>query len=318
MQVFIQPGNSGNVLATVAIGAAYLEEWTRSAFPGWSEYCHRHDLGLIVFDQEMLDKENVAWKKATWQKLLMAEALRAAGLKLNNVCYLDTDILISPFAPNVFEAYDPETIAVVSQTNGLPQPLQLTLRRLAFLRHTHWDERYPLDSALFMTPRQIFEFHGLPAHDNYFCAGFFVFNVDNHRALMKSWFDKYESGIQTITGGGDEPHLNYEFQSWGRLSWLPYEFQALWTYEAAWRYPFLFDFGKYDHHLIRACIESSLYANHFLHFAGSWHECQMWKIGGFFEEQRKRQEINAYRAYLSTPVTGRPRGMIRPDPAITV
>jgi len=312
MKVYIEPGASGNILTTVAIGKEYLEPWENNALPSWDEYCRKNDLGLIVFNEEMLEKDSSVWKKANWQKLLIGRALDEAGMNIKNVCYLDTDILISPLAPNVFDDYDDETICLVSQVHGLPQSLHQTLRRLAFLRHTNWDRQYPLDSALFMTPKQIFEFHGVPPHDEYVCTGFFVFSVAKHGELLKSWFDKYQKGVQSITGGGEEPHLNHELMSWGKLSWLPYEFQALWTYEVAWRYPFLFEFGRNNEALIRECIEASLYANHFLHFAGSWHECQMWKIGRFFEGERQRSELDAYLAYLATPVTGQPKGMIRP------
>ena len=312
MKVYIEPGASGNTLATVAIGGKYLDYWEVNALPSWAEYCHKHDFGLIVFQQEMLEKESDVWKKANWQKLLIGSTIREAGVKVKNVCYLDTDILISPLAPDVFDGYNEETICLVSQVHGLPQPLHQTLRRLAFLRHTHLDRNYPLDSALFMQPKQIFEFHGVPPHDEYACTGFFVFNVDNHGELLKGWFNKYQKGVQSLTGGGEEPHLNHELLSWGKLSWLPYEFQALWTYEVAWRYPFLFDFRQKNELLVRECIEASLYVNHFLHFAGSWHECQMWKIGGFFADESKRKELSEYQDYLSTPVTGVPKGMIRP------
>lgn len=312
MKMYVEPGVSGNILATVAIGAPYLESWEKSALPSWAAYCHRHGLGLVVFHEEMLAKESDVWKKANWQKLLIGQTLQDEGLKVSNVCYLDTDIVISPLAPNVFDGYDPDTICLVSQIKNLPQPLHQTLRRLAFQRHTHLNPRYPLDSALFMSPEQIFEFHGVPPHDDYVCTGFFIFCVANHSELLKGWFDKYQKGVQSLTGGGEEPHLNHELFSWGKLSWLPYEFQALWTYEAAWRYPFLFDYGLKDEALIRECIEASLYVNHFLHFAGSWDECQMWKIGGFFEDDKKKREVEAYREYLLTPVTGAPQGMIRP------
>jgi hypothetical protein len=312
MKIYIQPGASGNILATVAIGEKYLDSWEKSALPTWADYCERHGLGLIVFTEEMLPRSSEVWKKATWQKLLIGQVLHEAGIKVGNVCYLDTDILISPLAPNVFESYNPDTICLVSQINGLRQPLHQTLRRLAFLRHTRWDDKYPLDSSLFMSPREVFEFHGVPSHDEYVCAGFFIFNLANHRVLLKGWFDKYPKGVDSLTGGGDEPHLNHELLSWGKLSWLPYEYQALWIYEAAWRYPFVFGLGQEDEVLVRECIEASLYANHFLHFAGSWNECQMWKIGGFFKDEKKKQELKAYRNYLAKPVTGRPVGMKTP------
>ena len=312
MKIYIEPGISGNILSTVAIGGQYLEIWERNALPSWVNYCDRYGLGLIVFEEEMLPKSSELWKKANWQKLLIGEALLQGGMKVDNVCYLDTDIIISPFAPNVFAAYEPETIGLVSQVRGLNQPLHQTLRRLAFLRHTRWDSKYPLDSALFMSPAQIFEFHGVAPHDEYVCTGFFLFNLNNHSVLLKSWFDKYQKGVDSITGGGEEPHLNHELLRWGKLSWLPYEFQALWVYEAAWRYPFVFGLGQGDEALIRQTIESSLYVNHFLHFAGSWNECDMWKIGGFFEGKENKREIEDYREYLKMPVTGAPAGMIKP------
>lgn len=312
MKIYVQPGLSGNILATVAIGVEYLQTWEKCALPSWVAYCHRHGLGLVAFYEEMISRDSDVWKKATWQKLLIGQALQDYGMKVNSVCYLDTDILISPFAPNVFDNYDTETICLVSQIKNLPQPLHQTLRRLAFLRHTHLNPRYPLDSALFMSPQQIFEFHGLPPHDDYACAGFFIFSVANHSCLLKGWFDGYPSGVQSLTGGGDEPLFNHELFRWGKISWLPYPFQALWTYEVAWRYPFLFDYGLNDEPLIRQCIEASLYVNHFLHFAGSWDECHMWKIGKFFDDDKKILEAEAYREYLLTPVTASPQGMIRP------
>jgi hypothetical protein len=314
MKVYIQPGVSGDVLTTIAVGAPYMEAWEAHAKPGLEAYCRRHGLGLIAFDRDLLPEGDPNWKKPTWQKMLIAESLAMSGIQANNVCYVDSDILVNPFAPNIFNEYDPETIGLVSQIHGLPQPLHETLRRLAFLRHTHYDKLYPLESSLFMTPTQIFEHHGLAGQPDYACMGLILFNVANHRHLMRDWFEKYDRTVQSLTGGGDEPHMNYEIQSWGRITWLPYRFQALWTYEAAWKYPFLFA-RREDKNLIRECIEASLYANYFLHFAGSWYESDMWKIGGVFQSNDARREIESYYAYLKIPVMGIPKGLIKPSTA---
>ena len=64
-----------------------------------------------------------------------------------------------------------------------------------------------------------------------------------------------------------------------------------------------------DKSIIRNCIESSLLSNYFLHFAGSWHESKMWKIDGLFSDYRLLEE---YSQYLSSKVTGKPLGMIKP------
>ena len=106
-----------------------------------------------------------------------------------------------------------------------------------------------------------------------------IFNLNEFADIMKTWFFKYDRNIKTLTGGGEEVIFNFECQSLGKISWLDYKFQALWFYEIAWKYPFLYDYGRYDDELINKCIESSLFTNYFLHFAGSWHECNMWKLG---------------------------------------
>ena len=128
---------------------------------------------------------------------------------------------------------------------------------------------------------------------------------------MRKWFNKYDASTDTLTQG-DEPILNYEFQTWGNLQWLPYNFHALWTYEIAWKYPFLFEIKSSGKEFVKQCIEASLYVNHFLHFAGSWHECQMWKNSGFFKNPKSKKLLREFQKYLKMPVHGKPVGLIKP------
>jgi hypothetical protein len=313
MKVYIEPGASGHILTTIATGGNFLQLWDSHARNSWEEYCRCHDLGLIVFDEELAARDSAAWKKAHWQKTLMGEQLARYAPKVTNVCYLDTDILINPTAPNVFDGYRPDCIGLTSLRKNLPFPYDDVLRRIAFLRHTHYDNMYPLDSALFMSVEQLYGYHGLAVQPDEACTGLIMFNVANHAELMSGWFHKYDSGVQSITNGGEQTHLNYEIQSHGKVIWLNYRFQAIWPFEMAWKYPFLYEACRCDDvELIRACIEAALYQNHFLHFAGSWHESQMWKIGGFFKNDDKRRELSSYSEYLRMQVTGRPVGMIKP------
>ena len=98
-----------------------------------------------------------------------------------------------------------------------------------------------------------------------------------------------------------------------KLSWLDYRFQALWIYETPWKYPFLYNYGKNDKNLIKECVEASLTSNYFLHFAGSWHESEMWKISGLFQTKEKQNLLKEYYEYLEVPVSGKPKGMIKPE-----
>ena len=88
---------------------------------------------------------------------------------------------------------------------------------------------------------------------------------------MKQWFHKYTKNVYSITGGGDQTHLNYEIQSYGRVTWLNYRYQALWVFEMALYYSYL-----YPQRLLTVLVMSvflrQLRRNYFLHFAGSWYE----------------------------------------------
>ena len=312
MKIIIEPSKNGNCLTTIAIGEEYYRSWEKYAAPGWIRYCEKHRLGLIAFDEDLVSSENRFWKKATWQKMLIGGVLSASPYSINNICYLDTDILINHHSPNIFDFYDPEKIGLVSKRKGLPYPYHDVLRRIAFLRHTYYDEEYPLDSSLFMSLEQLYTYHGLAVQPDEACMGLILFNVANHSEIMRSWFNKYDRNVQSVTGGGDQTHANYEIQNWGNVQWLDYRFQALWVYEMAWKYPFLYAYGKDKNELMEQCIEASLFTNYFLHFAGSWHESGMWKCVNVLHGETKNKIFENFMLYLGTPVAGEPKGQIKP------
>ncbi len=314
MLLIRKPGKSGNCIATIAIGESYFVAWRQYCYPTWIKYCEIHDLGLIVIVKDIIDKENRLWKKATWQKMLLASVIKQDIPDVVNVCYLDSDFMINYYAPNIFNFYNPETIGLVSQIKDLPYDQNEIKRRIAFFRHHSYDKKYPLDSALFMDLEQIFSYHNLPVQENYACAGLIIFNIKRHSEIMKSWFEKYDKNVHSITGGGDECHFNYEVQNWGKITWLEYRYQAIWTYEMAWKYPFLYGLGsKFSGQITKDCIDASLFSNYFLHFAGSWYESDMCKTLNVFEHSFLANNLEEYYKYLQIPVTGTPVGVIKPD-----
>jgi len=313
MKILNPIGKSKNVIATIAIGGDYYEEWIKYAYPSWKNYCERYDLGLIVFDKDLIPIADEKWKKATWQKMLIADRVERSTISVNNVCYLDTDILINEYAPNVFDGYDNQTIGLVSQVKNIPFDPDWAHRRISFLRHTHYDSQYPLDSSIFMPVSEIYKYHGVMDQGDYACMGLILFNVKEHSKLMRGWFEKYDRNVDSITGGGDEPHINFEIQNWGRVTWLDYKFQALWIYEISTKYPFLYDYGRDSADLIQECVESSLIENYFLHFAGSWYESEMWKLSDVLSSNDKKKETAEYYNYLNVEVSGKPKGQIKPN-----
>ena len=309
---FRQVGDSGNCIATIAIGHQYLSEWEEYASPGWLRYCEHYDLGLYVVIDDLIPIAHESWKKATWQKMLLGDALSAISSRITNVCYLDTDILINPTAPNIFQEYDGKSYGIVSQINNLPMPLELVMRQYVFMRHNFYDENYPLDSVVFMPVHKQYEYSGLtPMYDSA-CAGLIVFNIELLADEMKNWFFKYDKDTESVTSG-DQTHFNWEMLNTGRVQWLPYEFQALWVYEMAWKYPFLYSAHQSNKELIKDCIEASLFSNHFLHFAGSWHESDMWLTDGILSDENTIEMHKKFRKYSKQTLTGDPKGIIKPS-----
>lgn len=275
-KAYRESGESGNALVSIAIGEQTLIDWEKNALPLWLEYCEKWDIGLYVVTSDLVEKDTTTWKKATWQKLLLPSHFKKAYPKVLRVCYLDTDILISPIAPDIFKEVPVGTIGLVSMFNSLPYDRRDTLDRISYFRNLNSSGTYPLDSSIYMSIASIYEFHGLTPQKDYACMGLFVFDMLNPKiGLFQDYFEKYPSEVESITNGGDQTHLNFHLQSDFDIFWLEYKWQAIWVYEAANKYPYAFWTDEYS-----TCVQdiaSSLSVNYFLHFAGSWPESQLWK-----------------------------------------
>jgi hypothetical protein len=310
-KIIRKPGKSRNILATIIISKKYIDNWNKYFYKNWIMYAKKYDLGLIIFT-DFIDNSTEK-KKPTWQKLLIGSFLKKElnYLKINNICYLDSDILINIYrAPNIFNFHKKEKLTVVSQYKNLPFTLNEILRRISFFRNVHYSKRYPLDSAIFMKPHQIFQYHKFKRFDDYFCAGLFIFNMTKYSKLMANWYYKYSRNFHTLTLG-DEPVLNYEFQNNKNLNWIDYKFQAIWSYEMAWKYPFLYGFGKKNIKLQKQCVSTSLFENYFLHFAGSWPESKMYKLNNDFKINNDLNEIKDFLNYMKKKIYAIPKGIIK-------
>ena len=302
---------NGHALVTLAVGESYLEKWKNHASESWIAYCKAHGLGLYV--QEENQELSGPSKKVTWQKLLIPQKLREQFSTVKTFCYLDSDIVINPQGENVFDYINNLTLNLVSQVKGLPFNLKYAQKIISFYRHNYYSKDYPLDSAIFMTPEQIFSWHGFESFDNYACLGFFAGSIDQLATDLYGMYHSYSHDVVSLTDGGDEPILNFEFQSKYRINWLPYRFQAIWLFELATKYPFLYNPSHVNPRLIKECVNSSILNNCFLHFAGSWGESSHIQIGPFLNTE----ESSALLDYLKRPVSATPKGRILPKKLAT-
>lgn len=297
-------------IVTIAIGDKYLSDWKQFASPFWISYCKKYELGLIVIYKNMIKSSDFAWKKATWQKFLIGAYARKYYPHIERVCYLDTDILISPLAPNVFYFHQNGCMSLVSLFHRLPYSRATTIEKLTWLRNQSSKGRYPLDSAIYMGIKDLFSYHGLSPQKDFACAGMFIMDVSIHSETMHQFFLTVDSSVDTITNGGDQTHFNFLVQSSFEIKWLSYKFQSIWSYEAANYYPSVF-FDRYSDHTYLS-IQNALINNYFLHFAGSWSECQQWKDPKVLQENIVLGNISNLTEYQNKALkSGKPVGHIK-------
>jgi hypothetical protein len=303
----VAPGNSQLALVTLALGGTYLKSWQSYALPNWKLYCERNGLGLYL---ETNDRDqDIVPKKKQWQKMLLGEEVKRLNPNVRSLCYLDTDILVNPFAPNVFDYHKSGTVGLVSKFESLPYDRMTCLRRIAFLRRRYISDNYPLDSALFLDKDRLFTYQDLPIQFDYACTGLLLFDIGPVSEHLESVFSKYKMPIKSITDGGEEAHLNYEIQNNFNINWLDYRFQTFWTYEMSWKYPFLYRQNS-DLELVGNCIKASLWGTYFLHFAGSWNEGDHWENPFHANDVDWNKMLSDFDEYLKIPITGDPVGKI--------
>lgn len=300
-----------NYIVSLAVGKSFLNNWKKYILPSWVKYCKKHNLGLVIIKSELIHPNDANYKKSNWQKLLISRFIYDNLKYIKNVCYLDTDILISQEAPNIFKYANMRKINVVSLRKNLPFNYEETISKIVILRKQFLNKKYPLNSAINLSLKKLYSFHNLKVQPDVFCSGVLVFEIKKYYKILEKIFNKYTRDIKSITNDGEQTHLNYELQSKKLVNYLSYKFQAIWLFEMANRYPFLYSQKNFYDTLSARCIESCLINNYFLHFPGSWIEGKMWKnlkIGNLLLRQNIDKKI---KDHLKKNYSGKSLGMIK-------
>ncbi len=305
-KIFLKPRKSKNYIVNILIGNKVKNEWENYSKNLLLQYCKNNNLGLIVFYKSFVVKKGY-YSNPVFNKFLFADYISKYLKFIENVCYMDHDILCNPLAPNIFNFFKRDKFNVVSKYENTPYPQDdyFLKRRAAFMRKHYYQKSFPLDSALTISREDTYKFHNWPDLGNYFCSGIIMFNIKNKANFFLKIYKKYEKkNIFTLTTG-EEPIINYEILKTKKINWLDYRFQALWLYEMNSKYPFLYKY-KINQKIVKDCIENTLSENYFVHFSGKWPEGQMWKNKGIFTNKK----INFYKKfneYLKRKLKSKPR-----------
>jgi len=297
-------------LVTLAIGDDHLSRFEMYALPFARKYCLNNNLGLavVVSDIDSETLESSKGKKKNWQKLLIPDSMSKLFSHSLNITYFDSDILFNPFGKNIFDNYKSGKFAIVSEVHDLPYDTHLCNRVISFYRHHFYSQNYPLDSAIFMKHDDIYAYHNLPVRDDYSTSGVFVCNTEIHSHELRDIYCRYNSNVQSLTDGGDEPHFNHEVRELFDIQTLPYEFQALWSWEMASRFRHLFSADPLSKDSMN-CVSSTLLSVTALHFAGAWPDSRFYLNPHLFSLVDNSFN-SAFHSYLQQPVTGNPVGRV--------
>ena len=94
---------SKDYLVSVVIGSEHYKDWKRHCLISWQRYTKKNNLGILVINKNLLDRDSKYWKSPTWQRLLIANYIEKKSLDIRNICVLDSDIFINELAPNIFK-----------------------------------------------------------------------------------------------------------------------------------------------------------------------------------------------------------------------
>lgn len=270
--IIVKESRKGNYLVTIVIGEKYLANWSRIVKKSWLDYAEKFDIGIIIFTEDLLPQSDPLWKKANWQKLLIPKKLIDSQIDCDLICYIDSDIIINPFSPDIFEYAVSNKVGVVSVRNNMPFDFYEVNRRLAYLRRKFLDREYNLYSAQHFSTEELYGYHGFVDQGDEFCAGILLYAPTDVVEIFEKWFALYKSDVKSITDGGEQTHLNYHIFSSNMATFLPYRFQAIWAFELAWSHAGLFEEEFREKDNLKNAFFQIFMNNYFVHFAGKQKE----------------------------------------------
>lgn len=247
-------------IVTLAVGEPFRRRWREVCEPNWRGYAARHGYDLICIEEPLDSAERARRRSPAWQKCLVLGQPFSA--RYDRIVWLDSDILISPHAPDVSEHVPIDKIGAVDEFS-IPSPAVHRLVRLK--QYAHW-RRSGIPFIDNPSPQSYYAVYGLPRHFPHVVqTGVMVLSPAHHRDLLERTYSTYED-----RGPGwnyEMRPLSYEMLAAGCVHWIDPRFNYILGIYQSLHYPFLDD--SEDAARRADCLRDALRSTHFLHFAGS-------------------------------------------------
>ena len=280
--VEIIKGKKDKAICLTAIGEEFIRDFEKISLPHFRAYAKKYDLGLLLLKDYLVEKQKLHKpydSNPNFQRLLFPQYIKKNFPNYKYICDIDIDCLPGPVARNIFDFTNFENRNDIFLTTPVPPNfLRKDIgKRISLLRQIFQNKDFPLDSLLSASDEDEKKIYDTHFSGHIAVIGTCVANVEILSEIFLEVYDR----ISTNFGGYLQLLTNKYFRDLGNVKWLPYEFQAIWNYEVALNYPFLFS-KKYSH-LAKSCVLQSLLKVDMLHFAGNWKENKIFKEGPFLK-----------------------------------
>jgi hypothetical protein len=293
-------GKSGNAIYLTVIGDNFRNQFEKIALTYYVDYCKKYDIGLLILNNYV---DNNAQKVAPYnldpgyQRLLIPSLIKRMYGEYWMLADMDADCIPGPLARNIFSEITLARTGKKVVYLIYPTPKDVTRshlgKRISLLRKTFHDDEFPLDSLLagddeFEKRVLGFDFEGPIA-----CMGTCLGHID----LMDQCGTLAYESISSNFSGYLQNYRNKIFREIADIKWLPYEYQAIWNYEQALYYPFLYSNSNPE--LAYECVQSTLMRVDMLHFAGAWPENDVFFQGPFDKNNSMTPYFEKLPSYLA-------------------
>jgi hypothetical protein len=246
-------------LVTLAVGDAFRRRWLDVCSANWRRYADRHGYDLICLDAPLDDSERAHRRSPAWQKCLILG--QPFSLRYDRLVWVDLDILIHPFAPDICDGVPIDRIGAVDEYS-IPTP-ELHRQMLAKC-YAAWKDQ----GVAFVpnaTPQEYYTVFGFErGFEQVVQTGAMVLSPAYHRDLLESVYHRYDD-----KGPGwnyEMRPLSYEILQAGCAHWIDPRFNYIWGIYEALHFPFLTPGSQ--HPRLAACLDDARQETYFLHFAG--------------------------------------------------
>ncbi len=267
-------GTSSKAIFITVLGKKFQTLFKKYCLDSFKKYCKKHNLGLIVLNDLIVEKQNLLPpfdKNPNLHRLLIPKEIKRLYPRYKYLADIDADCLPTSIARNIFDyaKFKNEKEKKIYLVSPRPSNFSKEMigKRLSLLRREYLNKKFPLDSILSGSEEDIKKIFKLRFKGPLATIGTFV-------APSKVLIECYEKIISKIIKNSKtyiylQNYTNETFRTFAKIFWLPYEFQAIWDYEVAINYPFLMKKIN-NNYLLKTCIDATMSKVDMLHFAGSW------------------------------------------------